>query len=198
MRMPRGWETVLAMAASLAARAFMPANAYAGVTSELVTLLGIVMAAFIPTMLLAATTLRAGRFSTARVVALASALDRQIALFGGLFLYALLACLLTIAGKMVNWHLLTVEMWPVVPRHADFDAIFAVSITGLLTFLALRSLALIAGIRSLLRLSTTMAIDEAGEAEDRRTLAERAEIDRSAPPTQYRDPVPAGKIQRFE
>lgn len=70
MNQIRGWETIFALAAAGAARAFMPADVYGSVTSEIVTLLGIVMAAFTPTMLLAATTLRAGRFSTSRILSL--------------------------------------------------------------------------------------------------------------------------------
>jgi hypothetical protein len=156
-----GWETAAALAAGSAAAAFLPRDFYKDTVAEIVTVLGFLMAAFIPAMVLGATALRAGGFSVKRLRSISGAIDQQIAVFGGLFLYALLACSIAVVGKLLNWSL------PSIPTGSEYvplvamAQLFPAALTFTLIFLVLRSLRFIAAVRSILRLSTTIAEDEA-------------------------------------
>lgn len=158
----RGWETIFAAAAAVAAAFFMPRDFYESAIPEIVTVLGFLMAALVPAMMLGATALRAGRFSVRTLRALSAGIDRQIAAFGGLFAYVLVACVIAVGGKLVGWRL------PAIPTGqpgaaVDPSSAFAVVLTFLLVLLVLRSAVFIGGVRSVLRLSAAMAEDEARE-----------------------------------
>jgi hypothetical protein len=88
--------------------------------------------------------------------------DRQIKIFGCLFLYALTACAVVVLGKLIKWSL------PTLPINAgdlsttiDLSMAFPVILTFLFTFLGLRSVAFIGGILNILSLTTSIAEDEA-------------------------------------
>ena len=98
-----GWETWTAGVIGLVAAVLMPTDFYSSSVWEIVTVLGFLMAAFVPAMVLAATALRAGGFSIKRIRDLGDAIRRQIRMFGGLLLYALAACVVLIAGKIAGW-----------------------------------------------------------------------------------------------
>jgi hypothetical protein len=155
------WETALALAAGSTSAYFMQPDFYREAVAEIVTLIGFLMAAFIPAMVLGATALRAGGFSVKRLRSISGAIDRQIAIFGGLFLYALVACVVAVIGKLLNWTLPVVstgwERLPFIPVAQLLPA----TLTYALTFLVLRSLRVIAAVRSILHLSTAIAEDEA-------------------------------------
>ena len=99
----RGWETWAASGVALVSGSTLPRNALSPVTAELITAVSVVMAALIPAMILAATSLRAGSFSVKALNDLAADLKRQINVFGGLFLYGLLTCAALVVGKAIDW-----------------------------------------------------------------------------------------------
>lgn len=160
-RLARSWQLVAALAAGLVAAALMPDAFYAEAVSEAVTVLGFLMAAFVPAMALAATSIRAGSFSVRRIRLLGDAVRVQIKVFGGLFFYSLAACVILIVGKLLHWSL------PTIPVHfagwaaIDTASLFPGLLTFLFTFLILRSGTFVAGMLSILRLTTASAEDEA-------------------------------------
>lgn len=160
MRVP-GWEFVTSIVFGVAAGAYLRADVFKEASGEIVTILGFIMAALVPAMALAATALRPGTFSIIQIRALGSAIDRQIRIFGGLFLYALAACMIVVVGKVSGWSLPPL----IVPKELldpiSLNAAFPSSITFFLSLLVLRSGAFISGVLSILRLSIATAEDEA-------------------------------------
>ena len=169
-----GWELVVSALAGVWAGYAMPSAFYGEGTAEIVTVLGFLIAALVPAMALGATAIRAGGFSVLRIQRLGGAVDRQIRVFAGLFLYTLAACVVAIMGKLLKWAI------PAIPLdwfdHAPLDPsfLFPGVLTFLFVFLGVRSVAFITGILSILRLTTTIAIDEA-RARDR--LRDRGDED---------------------
>jgi hypothetical protein len=181
-----GWETWTALGVGLVAAVSMPADFYSSSVSEIVTVLGFLMAAFVPAMVLAATALRAGSFSIKKIKDLGGAIRRQIRMFGGLLLYALAACVVLIAGKIAGWR------FPVPPiQHGPQIALYLSSaylalVTFLIVFLILRFFAFIAGIESLLNLTIDIAEDEA------RTRDRQADVDADHELANYDTPAGYG------
>lgn len=105
-----GWETVVATLAGLGAGYAMPNAFYSDAAAEIVTVLGFLIAALVPAMALGATTLRAGEFSVMRIQALGGALDKQVRVFAGLFIYSLTACIIAVLGKLLKWNLAIIQL----------------------------------------------------------------------------------------
>ncbi|WP_070999608.1 hypothetical protein [Methylobacterium sp. C1] len=167
-----GWETVVAALAGVGAGYAMPNSFYGDGAAEIVTVLGFLIAALVPAMALGATVLRAGGFSVLRIQTLGFALDRQIRVFAGLFLYSLAACILAIAGKLMKWAVPSIPLgWAGLPP-LDLSFLFPAVLTALFVFLTLRAMAFVTGILSILRLSTSIAADEARSRDQARTRAD--------------------------
>lgn len=183
-----GWETWTAGGVGIVAAIFMPADFYSSSVSEIVTLLGFLMATFVPAMVLAATALRAGGFSIKRIKDLGDAIRRQIRMFGGLLLYALAACVGLIAGKIAGWRLPAppVEYGPQIALY--LSSAYLALVTFLIVFLILRFFAFIAGIGSLLDLTIEIAEDEA-RARDRQADADD-ELANYRTPAEYGTTLP--------
>jgi hypothetical protein len=163
----------------------MPSDMYKDATAEIVTVLGFLMAAFVPAMMLGVTALRAGGFSVKTLRALAAGLDRQVSVFGGLFLYALLACLLAIAGKIADWQFPIVSTgWDAVPK-VDLSSVASIILTYLLVLLTLRAVVFIAGVRSVLRLTSRIAESEARDRDRAEHGARADELEAYEMPRDY-------------
>ena len=160
-----GWETVLSLLSGAAAGFFMPVNFYDKAVAEIVTMLGFLMAALVPAMALGASAIRSSTLSVKRLRELTSGVDRQIMLFGGVFLYALLACTVLIAGKLLS-----------VPEQSQLGFILPSATTALLVFLCLRAAVFVSGFRSILRLTAQMAEEEARERDRKRDDQDAAEL----------------------
>jgi len=158
-----GWKVFGALLVGALTTAYAPYDFFDDASSDIVTVFGIVMAALVPAMLLAATSMRAGGFSVASVRLLAKSLDDQMALFGLLFLCSLLGAGLVIVAKSVDWSL------PALPLPFDHlpklngSGLFNFLVATVLTFLALRLIDAISGIRAILKLSSEIAVGEAFE-----------------------------------
>ncbi|MBZ6079186.1 hypothetical protein [Microvirga puerhi] len=180
-----GWETIVALAAGITSAIFMPSDFYNDGIAEIVTVIGFLMAAFIPAMVLGATALRAGNFSVKRLRSISGAIDRQIAVFGGLFLYALMACVIAVMGKLLKWTLPALstgrELVPTIP----LGQLLPAALTYALVLLILRSIRVIAAVRSILHLSTTIAEDEARARDKPATDAAVDELDDYQMPPGY-------------
>lgn len=161
-----GWETWTAGGVGVVAAIFMPADFYGSSVSEIVTVLGFLMATFLPAMVLAATTLRAGGFSIKRIQDLGEAIRRQIRIFGGLLFYALASCVVLIAGKIAGWRVPAPPVQYGLQIALYLTSAYLALVTFLIVFLLLRFFAFIAGIESLLNLTIEIAEDEA-RARDR-------------------------------
>lgn len=158
----RGWETAVAIAAAGIAGWLAPADLYKESSAEIVAAIGFVMAALIPAMILGATALRAGNFSPLALQRLHVELSRQIALFGGLFLYCLATVGLVLIGKTLQWGAALVFLMPDWwPTPLSFGRVVMTLVTFGVIFVALRSATLVIGIGSILRLSADLAISEA-------------------------------------
>lgn len=180
-----GWEFIVAALAGTAAGLFVPNDFYGEGAGEIVTVLGFLIASFVPAMVLAATAIRPGGFSVQRIRALGAAVNRQIKLFGGLFLYALATCVVVIFGKLVEWTAPTVPAN--LPGFASFNLsfFFPALLTFLLVFLLLRSVAFLAGVLSILRLTTAVAEDEARARDSSEDRVAEADLDAYDMPQEY-------------
>ena len=162
LRLP-GWESTVALSCGIAAGIFLPHDVYDAATGEIVTVLGFLMAAFVPAMMLGATALRAGGFSVKTLRALSAGIDRQVSVFGGLFLYSLIACVVAVLGKVSDWNLPTVYTGsPALPT-INLSPVISATLTFFLVLLILRAAVFIAGVRSVLRLTSSIAEHEARE-----------------------------------
>lgn len=181
----RSWQLVAALASGIAAAALMPDAFYGEAVSEVVTVLGFLMAAFVPAMALAATFIRAGSLSVRSIRLVAAAVKVQIEVFGGLFFYSLTACVVLISGKLLHWSL------PVIPvRIAGQTTIntaffFPGSLTFLFVFLILRSGTFVTGMLSILRITTASAEDEARFRDAAREVESADELESYDMPTDY-------------
>jgi hypothetical protein len=159
--------------------AFLPHDAFKGVTQELIAMFGLMMAGVLPTMVLTASVLRAGNLSVKTLKQYRDALRGQMLIWIGLFLVSMVASLLVIVGKMLDWSVL-VKVPLAWLKQPDF--IFqAIPILNMLVVMALalvvfRAVAVGNGIISLLRLSAELAISEAQLREDDRHKAAELEI----------------------
>jgi hypothetical protein len=191
--MRNGWlgNVLVAGLAGALVSTFAPVGIYERGADALIALLSILMAAVLPAMILAGTSLRAGRFSVQRVRNLADALDKQILAFGGLFAIALAAAILIILGKISEWPALPMTVpLPKAPYTVSLGALLPGTITFLLTLLTVRSFLVITGVRSIQRLTAQIAEDEAMDRE-------RAERDADAQAIRsYREPDGYGSLIR--
>lgn len=159
--MPRGWETGVAIIAAIGMGMFMPSASMISITAEVITVTAAIMAALIPAMILAATALRAGAFNETDLRKLSIALSKQIDVFGGLFLYGLTTCSLLLAGRSVGWVGPSTETgWTFLPVISVGWCLMTIATFGVI-LLVCRSVAVIAGIRSILALATDIALAEA-------------------------------------
>ncbi len=158
-----GWKIALAILVGIVTTIFAPYDFFEDISSDVITLFGIVMAALVPAMLLAATSMRAGGFSVASVRLLAKSLDDQMVLFGLLFLCALGGAALVIVGKSLDWSLPAIPLPTAEPAVINLSGLWNLLIATVLTFLALRLVDAVAGIRDILRLSSEIAVGEAFE-----------------------------------
>jgi hypothetical protein len=186
-----GWETWTALGVGVVAAVSMPADFYSSSVSEIVTVLGFLMAAFVPAMVLAATALRAGGFSVKKIKDLGGAIRRQIRMFGGLLLYALAACVVLIAGKIAGWRcpVPPIQHGPQIAVYLSFAYIALV--TFLIVFLILRFFAFIAGIESLLNLTIEIAEDEARTRDRQADVDADHELDSYDTPARYGTTIPS-------
>jgi hypothetical protein len=151
---------------------FLAPAAVTLVSQELIALFGLLLAGALPTMILTATILRAGAFSPKRVGQYAAALEEQLSFWFALFIWALLACLAVTASKVLwNGGALLTTLIPAVeagrlgtqPFTIEWvrlaDAILAASAFQVV----IRLLPMLRGLRSLLRLNSTIAKEEAVE-----------------------------------
>lgn len=187
----RSWQLVAALASGIAAAALMPDAFYAEAVSEVVTVLGFLMAAFVPAMALAATFIRAGSLSVQRIRSLAAAVKVQIEVFGGLFFYSLTACVVLIAGKLLHWSLPLIPVRIAGQATIDTASFFPGSLTFLFVFLILRSGTFVTGMLSILRLTTASAEDEARFRDAAREVESADELESYDMPTDY------GKLLKY-
>lgn len=142
------------------------------VSQELIALFGLLLAGALPTMILTATILRAGAFSPKRVGDYAKALDSQLSFWFGLFIWALLACVAIMLSKALwngahpySVHIPAITIGnlklavPPIPLVPIANVILGVAGAQV----AYRLLPMLAGLRSLLRLNSEIAKEEAAD-----------------------------------
>ena len=178
--------------------AFVPPGTVTLVSQELIALFGLLLAGALPTMILTATILRAGAFSPKRVGEYAKALDNQLSFWFSLFIWALLACVAIMLSKALwNDHhpySVTIPSMSFGRWTATIPAIPLVPIANVILGIAgaqvtYRLLPMLAGLRSLLRLNSEIAKEEAA-AKVRQDLTPGRRKTASITPTQgYGDVV---------
>ncbi|WP_139281426.1 hypothetical protein [Muricoccus roseus] len=136
---------------------------YNSATSEIVALLALLMAGVLPTAILTATILRAGGLSVKKIGQVRDALLFQLRIWAALFGLSFSACGLLILGKLLNWSLdvpnlnvagLTIDSFSLIPL---LNAV----VSSFLVLLILRSMTIFKGLRSLVVMSSEIAVSEA-------------------------------------
>ncbi len=142
------------------------------VSQELIALFGLLLAGALPTMILTATILRAGAFSPKRVGDYAKALDSQLSFWFGLFIWALLACVAIMLSKALwngaNPYIVHIPAITIGNLKLAVTPIPLVPIANVIlgvagAQVAYRLLPMLAGLRSLLRLNSEIAKEEAAD-----------------------------------
>jgi hypothetical protein len=162
------WRIAVAAFGALVLVWGLPKSALGTASQELLAFFGLLMAGVLPTMVLAASSLRSGALSRKRIQSYYNALVVQMRVWAGLFILSLLASLAVIIGKIVGWTLPLTALVTLVYQPnwlSNIDVIYALNFIVLfcLFLLASRVAAIISGLRSLLRLSAEIAMSEADE-----------------------------------
>lgn len=164
------WGLVLASVGGAVLCAVIPPGMVTIVSQELIALFGLLLAGALPTMILTATILRAGAFSPKRVGEYATALDSQLSFWFSLFIWALIACIAIMLSKALwnegqpySVHVPNISFGQMT---ATIPAIPLVPIANVVlgvagAQVAYRLLPMLAGLRSLLRLNSEIAKEEA-------------------------------------
>ena len=166
------WKLWLASIAGAILCAILPPGTVTLVSQELIALFGLLLAGALPTMILTATILRAGAFSPKRVGDYAKALDNQLSFWFGLFIWALMACVAIMLSKALwndgafySAHIPAITVGnfkvaiPALPLVPVVNVILGIAGSQV----AFRLFPMLAGLRSLLRLNSEIAKEEAAE-----------------------------------
>lgn len=159
---------------------YLPPKSFKDVTQELIALFGLMMAGVLPTMVLTASVLRAGNLSVKKLQEYRDALRDQLVIWIGLFFVSLIASLLVIVGKMLDWSLIVpVPLEWAGRKSISFDAVHVLNslVVVCLALVVFRAVAVGNGIISLLRLSAELAISEAHARDEARHRAAEASIE---------------------
>lgn len=151
-------------------------------SSELVALFALLMAGVLPTAALTATILRAGAMPVRKILLYRDALLRQLAVWGGLFVVAFAGCFFVIVAKAVNWKLaisIPISFSPLKTFSLELIPLFNGAITAALVLLGSRILDIFKGLRSLVLLSSELALGEAKERDFQRSAATARAIERA-------------------
>lgn len=151
--------------AGWAAGYFLPTEAYKSATTVLATFAGVVVAALVPTMLLAATILRPISKGKNEFQKVRGAVARQISYFSGLFLLTLVLAMLMFAGSLADWKDLAFTVTvPIGDTEARLTVapirILGGSIVALASLIAIQMTGFVHGIRSLFTLHANNAEKE--------------------------------------
>lgn len=157
----RKYQVPIVVACLVVGSCFLSLEIFNKISGDLITLFGFIMAAVLPAMVLNATVLRAGNLSHRKLQEYSDALQIQLRVWLGLFMLALVSCVFVIIGKAIDWTL-TLSI-PYAPGLPDINvgriiSLFVVAGAGLVV---LRAYAVGAGIRSLLKLTTDIALSDA-------------------------------------
>lgn len=170
---------------------FVPPPVIVSVSQELIALFGLLLAGALPTMILTATILRAGAFSPKRVGQYADALDSQLSFWFGLFIWALFACVSIMVSKALwdthspyRLEFTTPSMGKLHALHVVIEwsrvADVVLGLTG--AQVVYRLFPMLAGLRSLLRLNSLIATEEAVQNAQHKLNPGRADLQAAKPP----------------
>ena len=175
----------------------IPPSVVVSVSQELIALFGLLLAGALPTMILTATILRAGVFSPKRVGQYGDALERQLEFWFSLFIWAVISCIsITIAKALWDeespYFVLFPEVpfsgrtvfTPVIEATRSANVILGVSATQVM----LRLLPMLDGLKSLLRLNSLIATEEAIENARQKNKGGREKV------SEIRSPLGHGTI----
>jgi hypothetical protein len=147
-----------------------PTAVVTSVSQELIALFGLLLAGALPTMILTATILRAGAFSPKRVGEYGAALESQLSFWFSLFIWAMGACVAVMLAKAlwdskspyVLW--LPGSLWRFLHiKDPNIEITrFADTVLGLCAAqVVFRLFPMLSGLKSLLRLNSLIATEEA-------------------------------------
>ena len=171
---------------------FTPPPVTTSVSQELIALFGLLLAGALPTMILTATILRAGAFSPKRVGEYGAALESQLSFWFALFIWAMGACVAIMLAKAMWDPKTPYVLWlPDALLNRLRVKLPTIEITRLAdTLLGLcaaqvvfRLFPMLNGLKSLLRLNSLIATEEAVAKAKAQTASGAARIkDIKSPP----------------
>jgi hypothetical protein len=166
----RDWGLWVGSAAGAVAGAIAPPAVIVSVSQELIALFGLLLAGALPTMILTATILRAGAFSPKRVGEYGAALEAQLSFWFALFLWAMAACIAVMMAKALWDPRTPYVLWiPAlsmrgvsIPRpEIEWSRVANVALGIAAVQVMIRLVPMLHGLRSLLRLNSLIATEEA-------------------------------------
>lgn len=162
-----------------AAAFWLPTDSFKSATTVLATFAGVVVAALVPTMLVAATILRPISKGKIEFQKVRAAVARQISYFSGLFLLTLLLAMLMFAGALADWYDYRVPIEVPLGENIFELTLAPVRILGgavvsLASLIAIQMTGFVHGVRSLFTLHANNAekeLDRLIEEENRLSAA---------------------------
>lgn len=185
------WGASSLASATAVLACLIPPPVIVSVSQELIALFGLLLAGALPTMILTATILRAGAFSPKRVGQYAVALDSQLSFWFGLFIWALFACVSIMISKALWDPQSPYEVRASVPAIGNLGSVTfvlqwsrvadaALGFTG--AQVVCRLFPMLTGLRSLLRLNSLIATEEAAKNAQNQLGAGRQDLGSAKPP----------------
>lgn len=143
--------------AGILASVLVPTSSYDNATTILASFAGVVVAALVPTMILAATILRPVSKGKNEFNAVRDAVSKQISFFSGLFLLTLMLAALIFAGSLFGWDDVTVYIQiPGEPNAGQIPIpivrVVGGSVVALAALIAVQMTGFVHGIKSLFAL----------------------------------------------
>lgn len=161
----------------------VPTSSFGEATTILASFAGVVVAALVPTMILAATILRPVSKGKNEFAQVRNAVAKQISFFSGLFLYTVILAALLFLGSLLGWNDISFPISVPVGREGwvisiPVTKIVGGSVVGLATLIAIQMTGFVHGIRSLF----TLHADNAEKELDRIIAEQNAVVTKAVLP----------------
>src|SRR5690606_17640037 len=168
----------------------VPTSSFGEATTILASFAGVVVAALVPTMVLAATILRPVSKGKNEFAQVRNAVAKQISFFSGLFLFTVILAALLFLGSLLDWNDISLPIPVPVGKEGwvisiPVTKIVGGSVVGLATLIAIQMTGFVHGIRSLF----TLHADNAEKELDRIIAEQNAVVTKAVLPKDPRTAI---------
>ena len=153
------WYALIALAVSF----FLPADTFKDSASNIVALLGLIIAGVLPAATLTATAIRPGSLSIKKLSKYRDALSAQLSMWAVVFGCSVLSAVFVVVGQASNWSITPIDFSPVWNKKINVSFIFNSLILVSASFVFVKGASIFGGIRNILDMSFDITKDEIEE-----------------------------------